>query len=434
MEEERIIIIGAGAAGLSGAQRLSEAGHAVTILEARNRVGGRIHSIRTRVKGLPIELGAEFIHGTKNQTWPLVRAAKLKTRTIPDRHWLCHHGALVEQHDFWDLLTEVSEKINTEAHDEDFDSFLRHTPQIQPVARWLAREYVEGFHAAPTGRMSTHAFALADEAAEKEGGTSQFHLVEGYSALANWLKKEGEEREVELLLSHIVREVRWEQGRVEVECQTPAGGKRLCGKLLLITVPLGVLKTPNSITFEPALHDKDAAVQGLEMGMVLKVVFHLRSRIWPVANFGFVHSDDEWFPTWWADDSGPTLTGWTGGTRAEHLGKEDQETILEEASESARRIFGQSRSHFRDLVLGKFTHNWGADPFSSGAYSFTPVGMMDMPGRLSEPVENTLFFAGEATNTDGDQGTVHGALQTGHRAAKEMIRAAKQERRAAVHH
>jgi monoamine oxidase len=190
---------------------------------------------------------------------------------------------------------------------------------------------------------------------------------------------------------------------------------------VLITLPLGVLQSVHDgVSFDPPLESKKAALENLAMGQVMKVVIEFRSRFWPVKNFGFVHSDDEWFPTWWADERGPVLVGWAGGPRAEWLSCESDSAILDEAFRALSRIFHVDRGHILDLHAASWMHDWMHDRFAGGAYSFTPVGMTVVPRQLAASVADTLFFAGEATDSQGEQGTVQAALTSGMHAANAI--------------
>jgi len=180
-------------------------------------------------------------------------------------------------------------------------------------------------------------------------------------------------------------------------------------------------KGPNAIWFEPNLTAKQKAIYGLAMGSVSKVTLHFKSSFWPDKNFGFIHSDDPCWPTWWSDARGPVLTGWAGGPRAAKILRWSQDEIVSSALQTMSRLFKVEPKEIRELLLGCYTHDWEHDPFSRGAYSYTPVGMTDMPAKLAEPVSGTLFFAGEATDGQGAQGTVHGALKSGWRAAVEIM-------------
>ena len=160
------------------------------------------------------------------------------------------------------------------------------------------------------------------------------------------------------------------------------------------------------------------------MGRVARLVLQLRSSFWPVPNFGFIHAPDEDWQTWWSDERGPVLTAWTGGPRAERLEAQAPEDLLESALQVVARIFHVEQRRVRELLLAHYHHDWTHDPFARGAYSYTPVAMTHMPGLLAAPATDTLFFAGEATDATGNQGTVHGSLASGRRAAREILRLA----------
>jgi len=238
-------------------------------------------------------------------------------------------------------------------------------------------------------------------------------------------------RNTGLHLNTAARCIRWEHGAVEVQAQTPAGARWLPAERVLITIPLGALKQEDGIVFEPALPEKQNAIESLEMGQVVKVTIEFRSRFWPVKNFGFIHSDDEWLPTWWSDQRGLILTGWAGGPRAEWLGQEDEASIRGEAFRSLSRLFKVPIDQITDSVLDVWRHDWMHDRFSRGAYSYTPVGNVEAHRQLGEPISQTLFFAGEATDSEGEQGTVHAAIASGYRAAEEILQSLRATHRSA---
>jgi len=421
MEATSVIIIGAGVAGLAAAGELSAAGVDAIILEARERPGGRIYSV-AGMEGRPIELGAEFVHGRKNVTWKLIRAAQLQTHEVPDRHWTAEPGGSIENKKFWEELSTVTDQIDPAQPDMDFESWLAST-SAKDSAKWLAREYIEGFHAAPTDRMSIQALAKAEAAAERTEGTRQFHVSQGYSAIVKWLLTQMPR--AQLINRSLVKKIEWNPGSVEIETQSAKTSRRFKASHVLVTVPLGVLKEkgPGGIRFEPRLIKTEEAIHALEMGEVVRLTLQFRSRFWPVQNFGFIHSADKWLPTWWSDERGPMLTGWSGGPRARTLAREKPGTILREAIRSLSIIFHIKPRSLRDLLVATYHHNWSNDPFARGAYSFTPAGMGHMPQQLSQPVAGTIFFAGEATDTNGAQGTVHGAIASGVRAAHQILKA-----------
>lgn len=407
---------------------LGRQGRRVMVLEGRERVGGRIHTVSTRIGGLPIEAGAEFVHGSKNQTWHTIRTVGLHTQEVPDRHWQYRAGQLVEDQKAWEELELVFSRIDAGTADSDFESFLRTAKGVNDSAKVFAREYVEGFHAADARRVSVHSLAQAETAAEAEEGDRQFRLLGGYAALLEWFKEQLLSLKVETRLGTVVDSLSWKSGNVQLEAHTSAGRERFQASQVLVTVPLGVLQTEGAggLTFVPRLQDdKQQAIRQLAMGSVVKIAFQFRDRFWPVENFGFIHANGGAFPTWWSDERGPLLTGWVGGPRAQALNEKGQESVVAKGLQELSEIFDKPAREIEELLIGVCHHNWSADPFSRGAYSYTPVGMSQMIDKLAAPIEDTLFFAGEATDANGDQGTVHGALASGRRAAEEILAAGK---------
>jgi monoamine oxidase len=368
-------------------------------------------------------LGAEFIHGSENEVWPIVEEGKLDTHKVPHRHWRPGAEGLVKQKKFWDKLEQVFSRLNSATPDQDFRAFLDQAWSFDNTAKKLALDYVEGFHAAPADRIGVHALAKAEAAAERENGTRAFRLRDGYGAMVSLLARELERLGVRVSTETTVRRLYWEPGHVEAVAETPSGERSFRAGCAVITLPLGVLhcEGPSALVFEPGLPGKQRTIQGLAMGTVVKVTLQFRARFWRHSNFGFIHSDDRWFRTWWSDERGPVLTGWSGGPRAERLACEGREAILSFALQALAQILNTDCARIKDWLVASHYYDWSADEFSRGAYSYTPVGMEDMPRYLGAPVKSTLFFAGEATDTQGDQGTVHGALRSGSRVAREIL-------------
>jgi monoamine oxidase len=169
------------------------------------------------------------------------------------------------------------------------------------------------------------------------------------------------------------------------------------------------------------------------MGQVVKVLLRFREPIWEdlslptdggkhdsLKDLTFIHAADELPPTWWTQlpVRAPLLVGWAGGTRAEQLLSLSHDALLARSLDALSHIFAVPKKLLEDLLVDFYTHNWTKDPFSMGAYSYIPVGGLDAQSELSEPVENTIYYAGEAANTMGHHGTVHGAIQSGLGAAQ----------------
>ena len=169
------------------------------------------------------------------------------------------------------------------------------------------------------------------------------------------------------------------------------------------------------------------AAAGRAVGSVVRVVFRLRERLWAPEHddLSFLHSSDPDFPTWWTNYPmrTPVIVGWRGGPGARRLSQLPVELLESRAVTSLARQLRISRQRLRSLVEGFWTHDWEHDPFARGAYSYVTVGGTDATAALARPLRRTLFFAGEAVQTEGGTGTVDGAISSGRRAAKQVLRA-----------
>lgn len=434
-----VLVIGAGAAGLAAARDLATAGLSVLVLEARDRIGGRVHTLREPQLPVPVELGAEFIHGESRETWEIVERANLLACEVSERHWLLRGGELTTTDEFWSKLEEVFERMKREGgRDRTFAEFLAENREDEQ-SREAARLYVEGFHAARSERAGTRGLVLAEEASDRTGGDKQFRVLDGYGRVTGWLHDEVLRRGGEIRLGAVVTEVRWRPGGLELTTRgTENEGDTYTASRAVVTLPLGLLRTQDgkgAVRFSPELPEKREAAKRLEVGYVVRVTLRFRSRFWEelelpsgdgkrnLSEMAFLHSPDAAVPTWWTalPVRAPVLVGWAGGTAADGLSGKGEEFVVENALASLARVLGVARAEVEGQLEAAYAHDWQADPFSRGAYSYLPVGGVEAQEMLARPVEGTLFFAGEATNTDGHNGTVHGAIATGRRAAREVL-------------
>jgi monoamine oxidase len=224
---------------------------------------------------------------------------------------------------------------------------------------------------------------------------------------------------------------------VEVTAQSPDQQQpaSIRGDAAVVTLPLGVLQAPlgsgDAVRFRPELTEKADALKQLAMGTAIRLVLCFRHSFWtdpklarsPMPDMSFLSAPEELFPTWWSSASAGTamLTGWSGGVRAERLSGRGNAAITECGLEVLNHVFGVPLETLRDLVEGSFVHDWQSDPYCRGAYSYPLADNKEAARRLGEPVGNTLFFAGEATDCSGHNGTVHGAIASGQRAATELL-------------
>ena len=431
------VVIGGGAAGLAAARELSRAGARFVLLEARGRLGGRILTTCPSGFPIPIELGAEFIHGEAETTFGIADPAGLLIHEIPDHHRLAREGTFRPIPDFWKQITRLRARIQGGA-DRSFEEFLSSQRDVPARTKELARHFVSGYHAADSDRISALALRAGDE--ETSSINRQYRLAGGYGSLVSVLRAPiaGEIR-----LSTIVRGVDWSRGSVRVKAATATGGRvgPLDARALIVTVPIGVLKappeSPGGIAFDPPLPSLARNLERIETGHVVKIILRFRERFWDDPQWlaarvtrsreqrlNFLHAPGEPIPTWWtsAPARTPILTGWSGGPAAAALAAMSSQRLVEIAIGTLARITSTARSRLERLLESNHSHDWISDPFSLGAYSWVSVGGLPGQKRLSRPIEGTIFLAGEATSTE-ETGTVAGAIDSGIRAARAVERA-----------
>jgi monoamine oxidase len=438
-----VIIVGAGAAGLAAALDLCKAGLSVIVLEARARVGGRIFTQRDPASSVPVELGAEFIHGKSKEIFSIIDEAHLQVEEVTGRHWFVDEGKLSGSGRFWSAVENVLAKMSDEIKDTSFEDFLSSLPddKYSPRAKEIAKRFVEGFHAARTERIGIHGLNAFEDASHPIDGDRAFRLRNGYESITQWLQHETETNGGTIELDATVRDLKWQRSAVEASLAT---GDIHHATAALITVPLPLLQLEATdkaaINFDPRLPDwKLQAIRGLEMGSALRVGLHFTDRFWEtltlpgtdehgLKNLGFIHYADVPLPTWWT--TLPTheaiLVGWAGGPEAEKLANATEDEIVTRAVESLSRIFSVRESELRRRITKTYFHNWCEDENTRGAYAYLPVNGIEHQLNLAKPVNDTLFFAGEATSL-GNVGTVHGAIQSGQRAAREILTALGRE-------
>jgi monoamine oxidase len=434
-----VLILGAGAAGLAAARDLSAAGLDVVLIEARDRVGGRVHTIHDPQWPLPVELGAEFVHGRPPEMWELIRGAGIVAYECSQQHWTFDRGRLRFREDLWSDLDAVLGKMSElRGRDLSFAEFAARCCKRSPVLD-LARMYVEGFNAADARRISTRSLAEAEEVEEEVDGQRLYRLANGYDSIIEWLHRNLDPQRVTVHLRTIAHQARWRRHHVSVQTVTSGGraGQTFQARHAVITLPLGILQLapekPGAVRFIPDLATKLRAANALAMGSVVKIAIRFSEPFWeerPTRSAGgkklldmsFVHAPGAAFPTWWNYLPMRTsmLMGWAGGRAAGALSGQSQPRTFDGAIQSLSTILGISRRKLESKVLAFHIADWQSDPFSRGAYSYVPVGGLDAMRQLARPVEDTLFFAGEATAHEQLSATVPGAIATGRRAAREI--------------
>jgi monoamine oxidase len=414
---QSVLVIGAGLAGLAAARRLADVGVHVTILEARDRVGGRVHTRRDSRLPIPVELGAEFVHGTPKAIWNIIQRENLFAGSLEGDNWCSENHVLKKCNEFWKQWGKVASELKRGKTypDRSFSEFIE-TSGVDAAAKRSATEFVEGFNAARADLIGVQFLASAQETSDRDAGDIPFRIFTGLDAIVHALGR-FDESVVDIHLNTPVSEIEWRRGYVR------AGDFE--ARSAVITLPLGVLQS-GAVRFTPPLAEKDQAARELVMGHVVKVILAFQTAFWEergLTNLSFIHARGESFPTWWTTRpvATPILVGWAGGPPAEWLSLKRPELILHEAIRSLASALKVDAHALERRIEASFVADWQADPFSLGAYSYVPVGGITAPVILAEPISDTLFFAGEATNTEGNAGTMHGAIQTGYRAAEEFL-------------
>lgn len=419
------IVVGAGLAGLAAAERLVDAGAAVTLLEARGRQGGRVWTERD-ASGSALDLGAEWIGNEGAVHDLMVRGG---ARLIEAR------GAQLRRTDGgWQDLGDLSDRVGelirrTSALAGPDRSLLTALEEccgeLGAESRTHLIRYVEGFHCADPARLSTRWLGVVE--ANQPADASGLRSPDGAGRAVETLGAALAGR-CDIRLGTVVREVRWRRGIVEIES---AHGTIFRARSAVVTVPLPLLDPawgePGAVRFSPGLQGKLAAARLLEMGPVVKILLRFRDAFWReigrLERMSFLHVYDQPIPTWWTpvEPGVPILTGWAGGPYARRLADVEERQLVDLAIGSLAAGLGVPGRDVASRLEGHHFHDWQSDPFTRGGYTYVTVGGADAHVALAEPAEGTLYFAGEAACGEGFNATMEGAVRSGRRAASQLL-------------
>ena len=458
-----VLVLGAGAAGLQAAATLAASGRRVAVIEARDRIGGRIFTRHLNIPGAPalaVELGAEFIHGLPGITWDLVRRAGLATVECAGAALEFARGELrhAQDHGIDAVFADMGE--GTASRDGADETFAEHLSRaaLAPADRDAVIRYVEGFNAADHRSIGTAALSRQQTAEDAVEGDRIFHIPAGYDRVPHHLLQQFTAHGGRLFLDRPVSDIAWRVGEVTFS-GTDANGAAFGfhGRQAVITLPLGVLQA-DAVRFDPLPGGALDEARRMRMGSVVRVPLLFHSRFWRepavLARCPAFAAElerlrllltDLAIPAWWTaePEAAALLTAWVGGPRSSTFDRRPVAGGSNPSAESRRpadhlprpalidqclgvlaRIFETSATHLDRGLSSWHFHDWDADPYARGAYSYMPVGSAFASDRMVEPVGRTLYFAGEHTTTSGHWGTVHGALLSGAAAAAKMIAAA----------
>lgn len=419
-----VLIIGAGAAGLLAARELAEAGRRVLLVEARDYLGGRAHTLTPPGFTQAIEAGAEFMHGEVPLTRALLTEAGITWQDTAGLTYVVRDGEASANADFFAELPHVLAKLDALQVDVPLADFLTQEfpGDAHAELRTIATQFAEGYDAADAQRVSS--WALRDEW-QTGGAEDSPRPVGGYGPLFSWLAEQAQAAGAVVHLGTPVQEIRWQPGQAEVVATT---GVTYHAQRVLCTVPLGVWQRragqPGYLSFSPDLPAHRAAAAQLGFGEVIKFVLEFQTDFWQaqLPELEFLLSEAP-VPTWWSQlpDPRPLLTGWVAGPAAQRLRTASVNELLQLALNSLAELLRTPLPELQAQLRASYVRNWGAEEYAYGAYSYPTVGAPAARTVLAAPVANTLFWAGEGLYAGPAGGTVEAALVSGQQAAQALL-------------
>lgn len=415
-----IIIIGAGAAGLMAAKELSAKAYNVTVLEANNRLGGRIWTIQNDSFLKPVEAGAEFVHGNLKLTQQLLNEAHIVYSATKGKTMHVENGEAKKQDDFFNDWDRFMEKMYQLKEDITVAEFLNKnfSGEKYKSVRQSVQAFAEGFDLADIDKASV--FALRDEWSHEEG--KQYRVEGGYRQLINYLTEACKKSGCKIETSCIAKKVYWKKNEVKI---ITSDGRDFVGNKVIVTVPISVLQSElnaeAAIAFTPSIDKFFQAAKMMGYGTITKIFLQFNEAFWN-KDASFILSNEP-VPTWWtqAPQSYSLLTGWLTGARMKKLQNTDTSSILEISFKSLASIFKINIADLKQKLTASVIVDWTKEPFALGGYSYNTLESTTARRLMNIPIQQTIFFAGEALYEGNDGGTVEAALISGTEIAEKVI-------------
>jgi len=404
MSTRDVVVIGGGAAGIAATHRLYEAGVDVLLVEASGRIGGRAHTVQAR--GQSIDLGCAWLHSADRNPWTRIAIAEGFRIDRSPAHWREQWRNLgfsrTEQEAFHTAYADWHARAEAylSGPDRPLSDF------IEAKSRWYPLiDAISGFaNGAPLARVSLHDWGAYENAASDDN----WRLFDGYGAL----------------IAHYAR-------GLPIRLDTPVSHVDHRGKTILLKTPSGTIETQRvvvavptpvladaDIGFNPLLHDKRIAAAALPLGLADKIFFSIRGEDHPRSAHLIGNPHDRCTASYQVGDLGrPIVEAFFGGDCAEMMETEDDGAAADFAIGELAGLLGND---WRAKLQPVARTRWRAEPYIRGSYSHAEIGQAHQRSVLAEPVDDRIFFAGEACHST-DFSTAHGAYATGIAAAERIL-------------
>lgn len=406
--QSSVLVIGGGVSGLAAAEALTHKECQVTLLEASDRLGGRVWTQFPKDQSYPVELGAEFVHGKALTTHKYLE----KIKPLKQRFCYFEDAKFSDMDNFSKILDKGFNLLDESEPDFAVSEVLARVSSDPKEAKSFAA-FVEGFFAADPERLSKISIA----ASKGSDFTSNSQIAQGYVKLIEALKRSINAAFYTEFLCTPIEKIEWKENYVKATSQ----GKSWEAESAVIALPIECLKR---LEFNPEIKDTKEAALFIDGGAVIKPVVTFSEPLWELGpeDHQQIVSPSLNFTTRWVWKEAPKfqLTSWAGENRAQSMINEPDDVLLDLVLQDVSALTGRNPASLKKLVEGMYFHNWITSPYSLGAYSYVKVGGKNARTQLRTPIKNTLFFAGEATAIDGSDGTVEGALNEGLRAAHQV--------------
>lgn len=420
---ETIIVIGGGAAGLTAAYELSKNNKRVILAEAADRLGGRIHTLSSGAFSVPVELGAEFVHGKLKHTLNLLKRAGIQYHAVKGNMYHLQHGEIRKQNHYsehWNQLMREMKKVKIDTPFSDFLQEYFHDDKYIEL-RESVKRYAGGFDLADVSQAST--MFLYNEWSNEDN--IQYRIEGGYQKIIDYLESECRKYGCIIYKDCCVKKINWQKDEVSI---ITICSRYFTAKKIVITVPLSVLQANKNdleyIQFNPGIDTYLGAANNIGFGSVIKIILEFDESFWKKVhkNIGFIFTEAN-VSTWWTQlpEGNHILTGWIGGTRTVSFNDKSEEQILEESLQSLSSAFAIEPHVLRNKIRVFKIISWKEVPNISGGYSYNTPQSIVAKNILNQPVEKTIYFAGEGLHEGTSPGTVEAAIISGKEVALKIL-------------